>query len=413
MENRGVNQFTDAAEIIRIIEQRRNRGYGIEHFRKYMASLENPHDHLHIIHVAGTNGKGSTANDIRAILQEAGYRVGTFTSPYMITHLDRIRLNDAYISESAFVAITNTYYDSWMQWDLSMFEIDMCIACIYFLQQKADFCIFEVGLGGRLDFTNIVRPLVSVITNIGMDHMEQLGDTYEKIAGEKARIIKTGIPVITAEEKASCLQVFDTIAHEMNTSCIRMKPVVHPRIVDEHACFSYGDYTDIVLASQALYQCKNAALAIAVMQFLNTQGDIHIQEHQIRNGLKKAIWLGRFEIVSHNPVIILDGAHNVDGIHALCESLHDIPNPVIIFSVLRDKNFMQMLRELQTISDEIIVTQTHNSRALDIHELQDNQQLTIIDDVQQALMTAKKKNRPIVITGSLYFISELRAILMP
>ena len=164
-------KFQQADAVIRIIEQRKNRGYGLEHFKQYMASLGNPQNQLKSIHIAGTNGKGSTTNDIRSILQTAGYKVGSFTSPYMITHLDRIRINDQDIREDAFVDIANRYYDSWMEWDLSMFEIDMCIAVIYYLEEAVDFCVFETGLGGRLDATNILIPLVSVITNIGMDHM--------------------------------------------------------------------------------------------------------------------------------------------------------------------------------------------------------------------------------------------------
>ena len=189
-------RFQKAEDVIAIIEQRKNRGYGLDHFKQYMASLGNPQNRLRSIHVAGTNGKGSTTNDIRSILQAAGYKVGSFTSPFMITHLDRIRINDQDIREDAFLEITNRFYDSWMEWDLSMFEIDMCIAVFYYLEEQADFCVFETGLGGRKDATNILQPLVSVITNIGMDHMEFLGDTLEKIAGEKAGIVKEDIDLL-------------------------------------------------------------------------------------------------------------------------------------------------------------------------------------------------------------------------
>ena len=166
-------RFQKAEDVIAIIEQRKNRGYGLDHFKQYMVSLGNPQNRLRSIH-------------IRSILQAAGYKVGSFTSPFMITHLDRIRINNQDIREEAFLGITNRYYDSWMEWDLSMFEIDMCIAVFYYLEEQVDYCVFETGLGGRKDATNILQPLVSVITNIGMDHMEFLGDTLEKIAKEKA-----------------------------------------------------------------------------------------------------------------------------------------------------------------------------------------------------------------------------------
>ena len=153
-------RFQKAEDVIAIIEQRKNRGYGLDHFKQYMASLGNPQNRLRSIHIAGTNGKGSTTNDIRSILQAAGYKVGSFTSPFMITHLDRIRINNQDIREEAFLGITNRYYDSWMEWDLSMFEIDMCIAVFYYLEEQVDFCVFETGLGGRKDATNILQPLV-------------------------------------------------------------------------------------------------------------------------------------------------------------------------------------------------------------------------------------------------------------
>ena len=178
--------FTKAEEIIQLFEGRKNRGYGLMHFKDYMKSIGDPQKKLKSIHVAGTNGKGSTNNDIRSMLQEAGYCVGSFTSPYMITHLDRIRINDMYMDEKEFIEIANTYYESWLTWDLSMFEIDMMLACIYFERHHVDYAVFEVGLGGRKDATNILEPLISVITNIGLDHMELLGDLC-KDCGRKSR----------------------------------------------------------------------------------------------------------------------------------------------------------------------------------------------------------------------------------
>lgn len=402
-----MSQFSTADEIIEIIEKRKNRGYGLEHFRTYMSSIGNPQDQLRTIHVAGTNGKGSTTNDLRSILQEAGYQVGTFTSPYMVTHRDRMRINDIYIDEQAFIELTSRYFDDWMKWDLSMFEIDMCMACIWFLEQHVDYAIFEVGLGGRKDFTNIITPMVSVITNIGMDHMELLGDTYEKIAREKAGIIKPHVDVITAEEKAGCLAVFQTCAKAQQSICLSIQEVnnIH---MNTHITFDYREMKDIALASDARYQCRNAALAIETILYLHKKRFIHCSENHIRVGLRKATWIGRFEVISHDPLIVLDGAHNVDGIQALCYSLQDIKNPVFVFSVLKDKNFEEMITCLQTVSDSIFVCQLHNDRALDIHELRERTGLSIIDEVEVALSYAKQQLRPIIITGSLYFISEVR-----
>ena len=317
-------RFQKAEDVIAIIEQRKNRGYGLDHFKQYMASLGNPQNRLRSIHIAGTNGKGSTTNDIRSILQAAGYKVGGFTSPFMITHLDRIRINNQDIREEAFLGITNRYYDSWMEWDLSMFEIDMCIAVFYYLEEQVDFCVFETGLGGRKDATNILQPLVSVITNIGMDHMEFLGDTLEKIAKEKAGIVKEGIDLITAEDKECCLQVFQKHTASAHAQCIKIGEISNIQETADGLSFDYGNVKDVALFGKARYQCRNAALAIEVCLYLQRQGHLRLTEAQLRAGLHQAVWIGRFETISKEPLIILDGAHNADGIHALCETLKQI-----------------------------------------------------------------------------------------
>ena len=291
-------RFQKAEDVIAIIEQRKNRGYGLDHFKAYMASLGNPQDRLRSIHIAGTNGKGSTTNDIRSILQTAGYKVGSFTSPFMITHLDRIRINDQDIREDAFLAITNRFYDSWMEWDLSMFEIDMCIAVFYYLEEQVDFCVFETGLGGRKDATNILQPLVSVITNIGMDHMEFLGDTLEKIAKEKAGIVKEGIDLITAEDKECCLQVFQKHTASAHAQCIKAGEISNIQETADGLSFDYGNLKDVALYGKARYQCRNAALAIEVCLYLQRQGHIRLTEAQLRTGLHQAVWIGRFETIS-------------------------------------------------------------------------------------------------------------------
>lgn len=405
-------KFHNTEEVIGIIEQRKNRGYGLDHFKAYMESIGNPHQSLKTIHIAGTNGKGSTTNDIRSILQEAGYKVGSFTSPYLITHLDRIRMNNEFIPSEIFLDIANRYYDSWIKWDLSMFEIDMCIASIYFSEAKTDFCVFETGLGGRLDATNILRPLISVISNIGMDHMEFLGDTKEKIAKEKAGIIKDDTCVITAEETASCLGVFEETAHDHHTDCIRIQNIMNIEETEDGLCFDYGQYKALRLTGKALYQCKNAALAVETIDYLKHKNIIQVSENDIRQGLKKAVWQGRFEMIYKDPLIIIDGAHNADGIHALCENIKKMKQVIVIFSVLKDKNYEQMIEELQKVSEEIIIVPFMNERALDISCIKDHPYISFMDSYMQAIHYAIKKKQPIVITGSLYFISDVRKYLI-
>ena len=405
-------RFQKAEDVIAIIEQRKNRGYGLDHFKQYMASLGNPQNRLRSIHIAGTNGKGSTTNDIRSILQAAGYKVGSFTSPFMITHLDRIRINNQDIREEAFLGITNRYYDSWMEWDLSMFEIDMCIAVFYYLEEQVDFCVFETGLGGRKDATNILQPLVSVITNIGMDHMEFLGDTLEKIAKEKAGIVKEGIDLITAEDKECCLQVFQKHTASAPAQCIKAGEISNIQETADGLSFDYGNLKDVALYGKARYQCRNAALAIEVCLYLQRQGHIRLTEVQLRTGLHQAVWIGRFETISKEPLIILDGAHNADGIHALCETLKQMEDVQVLFSVLKDKNFEAMLQELETVCGEILVVPFYNERALDVRLLEGRKHIHLMESYERAIPHALQKVKPLVITGSLYFISDVRKYLI-
>lgn len=404
--------FQKAEDVIAIIEQRKNRGYGLDHFKQYMASLGNPQNRLRSIHIAGTNGKGSTTNDIRSILQAAGYKVGGFTSPFMITHLDRIRINNQDIREEAFLGITNRYYDSWMEWDLSMFEIDMCIAVFYYLEEQVDFCVFETGLGGRKDATNILQPLVSVITNIGMDHMEFLGDTLEKIAKEKAGIVKEGIDLITAEDKECCLQVFQKHTASAHAQCIKIGEISNIQETADGLSFDYGNVKDVALFGKARYQCRNAALAIEVCLYLQRQGHLRLTEAQLRAGLHQAVWIGRFETISKEPLIILDGAHNADGIHALCETLKQMEDVQVLFSVLKDKNFEAMLQELETVCGEILVVPFYNERALDVRLLEGRKHIHLMESYERAIPHALQKVKPLVITGSLYFISDVRKYLI-
>lgn len=396
----------EVIEIIQIIENRRNRKHGLAHFQSYMNSIGNPEKQLKSIHVAGTNGKGSTTNYIRSMLQQAGYRVGTFTSPYLITHLDRIRINDENIDEDEFLALCKQYYNSWMQWDLGMFEIDMMLACVYFKNHNVDFAIFEVGLGGRLDATNIIQPCISLITNIGMDHMELLGDTYEKIAYEKAGIIKDGVDVITTEIKKECLDVFLKQANIHQSSFYQVRI---PSYIDcnKGVHFLYKEY-DVHLHSNAVYQIANATLALETILQLKAKNMIKIDQQHILDGLFHAEWKGRFEVMQKNPVVILDGAHNSDGIKALCESLKNDTNVAILFSALKDKKFEEMLDLLETITQDITITHFENSRSMDLSALKKREHVKIIDDYHEALEEMLKKKKTIVITGSLYFISEIR-----
>lgn len=398
-----------AEEIIDIIEQRKNKGHGLDCFKAYMKEIGDPHQKLSCIHIAGTNGKGSTLNFLRSILQEEGYKVGTFSSPYLETHRDRIRINDEFISERDFARLANQYFEGWMEYDLSMFEIDMALASVYFLEQNCDICIFEVGLGGRLDLTNILHPMISVITNIGMDHMEQLGNTYTLIAQEKAGIIKDNCPLVTSEEKQACLSVFEkqcrlhhSVMHQVDTPFnITYEPT---KIV-----FSYRHLGNLTIHNGARYQLKNASCAIETLLQLQARGQIQLHEESIRKGIALAQWKGRFESVHQKPWIIVDGAHNEEGIKALAQSILPLGDVRILFAALKDKETKAMMEVLCSICKHLTVTSFPFYRAASATSLAGAFPVEIDEDFQHAILEAMKdESTPLIITGSLYFISQVR-----
>ncbi|MEG2307143.1 MAG: uracil-DNA glycosylase [Erysipelotrichaceae bacterium] len=403
--------FDNCKDAITFIEKRRNRNHGVLPLKKLMNELGDPQRDIPCIHVGGTNGKGSTLNYIRSILQCAGYRVATFTSPYLIHHQDRIRINDEDIKEEALLNLINEYYDKFIEYDLGMFEIDMLIASLYFKQEKVDYAIYEVGIGGRLDPTNLVYPLCSVVTNIGMDHMQLLGDTYPKIAFEKAGIIKEGIPFISAEKKNECLEVFDQGCLLNHTKRIELDEVKNIRKKDT-IVFDYGDLKNINLNTLAYYQIDNAICAIEVIRVINNNLLEKISDDIIKRGLKDTFWKGRFEIMSQDPCVIIDGAHNPEGMQALLQSMDSFKNIHVIFSVLKDKSYEAMIQDLCAISDDVTVCDFENERSLNGELLASHHHVSVDHNYIHAIDVGLKKEGTLLITGSLLFISMVREYFM-
>lgn len=405
-------KFNDIQTFIDYTTNRMNKGrFSLDHFKALLESLGNPQHHLKTVHIAGTNGKGSTTNYLRAILQASGLRVGTFTSPHLEVHNDRIRINDVYISDEQLLCYGNRFAEVIEENNLSMFEIDTLIAIHFFLDQDVDIALFEVGLGGRLDATNVIMPLISLITTIGFDHMDILGDTLALISMEKAGIVKEGVPLYTSEDKPECLDVFKQICIERNAKFNTIKEARNIEL--KHGIRFNYDNLSIHLNTSALYQVKNASLAIEGARYLSNYFEIN--DDDIINGLKDAQWKGRFELVSTNPHIIIDGAHNTHGISALIESAQYLPKPlVIVFSALRDKETDTMLDDLLSIADEVIVTEFEFYRAASLEMLKHGNVLAIQDN-HEAIRKgiALSLNGTCLITGSLYFISQVRQTILP
>ncbi len=397
-------------EAVEWMVRQRNQEIGFSSFQKFLSENENYLSRLKIIHVAGTNGKGSTVSMLMSCLKEAGYRVGTFTSPHLLTHEDRIRINGENIPETEFLRIFHARKELWSKYHLSMFEMDLDLASIWFDSQKTDFVILEAGMGGRNDSTNVIESsLASVIVSIGLDHMERLGDTVDKIAEEKAGIIKQNGFVICGEQKENCLHVIQKEAEQKNAEFVE---VIHGEVISQDPIsFKMNDLI-FELSEKALYQVHNASCAIETLLQLRRRDALKITDEQMIAGIKKSHWAGRFDVVDTCPLTIVDGAHNVHGIRALKESAALLKRPLIgVFACLKDKDKEEMIASLREFCDELILTEFDFYRAMQISMIDANVSCLKIQDWKQAIELARKKaeSGTVLITGSLYFISEVMA----
>ena len=383
---------------------RRNRYHGLAPLKKACEAIGSPQKSLKMIHVAGTNGKGSTVNYMRSCLNALGFRTGTFTSPHLDAHFDRIRIDDAWIEEETF----NEYLEKFMQIilenDLGMFEIDTLIAFAWFADRKVDYALIETGLGGRLDNTNIIDPLLSIITTIGFDHMAVLGSRLTQIAFEKAGIIKQGGHCIYGYVNDSCEKVIRAQANRLHAAAHRLPKY---RDTGRNEMEFHGVLYQV---KGARYQKANAAMALEAIRFLG----FDTASEEVKNAIRSSMWKGRYELLSEHPDVIVDGAHNEEGIRALCASLDDVKRPLaIVFSALSDKPGRKMASMLEGYADLLIVTNFASERASDTRQLL-SPHAKIEEDWHQAIEHAKQfaHDGTVLITGSLHFISTVREVLM-
>ena len=393
--------FTNTDDAISWITSRRNDNYSFEHFKSVVHEFGDPQDELYLIHIAGTNGKGSTVQYLCDLLMSQGFKVGTFTSPHLISHLDRIRIDNHNISDSAFLNILNENYEFFTQNEMSMFEMDYLIMCEYFRQENVDFAIIETGLGGRLDSTNVAEHTrLSIITSIGYDHMDRLGNTLEEICVEKCGIIKKGSKVLCGHLNESCIDIVKKTAEERGSEFY---------LLDEYEdlgnrTFSFHNDT-YRLSSYASYQLHNASLALNAYEIIAQDCDIKTDHEKLKEALKLSNWHCRFEIVKENPRVILDGAHNIHGVNALVESFDRFDgSKCIIFSALKRKEYRKMLEVLEKHCDKLIITGFPGSGVIDLKEFDDHD---TDEDYIHAIHEAMKTYDNVLICGSLYFMSEV------
>ncbi|WP_449537145.1 bifunctional folylpolyglutamate synthase/dihydrofolate synthase [Ferdinandcohnia sp. Marseille-Q9671] len=410
---------------------------GLSRMEWMMERLNHPEKKIKAIHVAGTNGKGSTVSYIRSILEEAGYTVGTFTSPYIETFNERISVNGTPISNDEIVSLLQKIKPLAEELEgtelggPTEFEVITAMALYYFgTNDTIDFVIMEVGLGGKLDSTNVITPLLSVITSIGFDHMNILGNTLEEIAGEKAGIIKPNVPVVSCVDQQEAIRVIRKTASEMNSPFYQVREDFK---VEGHTQKQNGEMftvrtsdkvlENIQITMKGTHQVYNASLAVMVIQLLQKNRKVNVVENDLRKGLEKTKWIGRFEEISSDPQVILDGAHNPEGVKSLVETIkaHLSGKEVhIIFSALSDKKLETMLRQLEDVAHSLTLTSFDFPRAASTEELYENssgsEKIVVVDDwkiaIQRKIKLISKPGKVLIITGSLYFISNVRQFVL-
>lgn len=407
---------------------------GLDNIRELLRLLGNPHNDLKFIHVAGTNGKGSTSSFIASILIEGGYKVGLFTSPYLEVFNERMRINNQDISDESLAKITLTVkekVDEMLERGIAHpteFEIVTAIAMQYYKEENVDFVVLEVGLGGRYDSTNVIENSVaSVITTISMDHTDILGDTIGKIAYEKAGIIKDNGFVISYPQENDAQEIIAKVAKEKNarlefvpTDNIEVKETTE---FGSKFSFEYKNtkMSDLEIGLIGQHQTQNAATALTTILSLREEGYISISDEAIRKGLKETKWSGRLEVIRRNPTFLIDGAHNIQGIQALKKTINSVFNYdklILGVAILADKDVEHMIEELVPIADKIVVTEANIFRALKAEELaakieKYNNNIIIESNIEKAVQKTfeiANENDLIVFSGSLYLIGDVRTI---
>jgi len=406
--------------------------FGLKGIRILLASIGDPHKNFRSIHVAGTNGKGSTSSMLAAILTSAGYRTGLYTSPHLISFTERIRIDGKPIPRKDVVRLTNLIKRQVADQKATYFEAVTAIAFKYFSDEKVDIAVIETGLGGRLDATNVLRPLVSVITNVSLEHTEILGNTIEKIAWEKAGIIKRGIPCVTGITSPKPLQVVRQQArknlarlHTSERILLRIKRSTLDGLVIDASVDSQR-YRDLHVSLAGKHQMMNVKTVLNTVRVLGEKTEYHIDERHIREGLMKVQELAglqaRLMVVHRQPLIIGDVAHNPDSTRHLVAALQElgIRNVFLVFGVVRDKDYKRMIQFLKPLIRSAILTAARTERARPVADLSrefSRQKINVVgreQKVSDAVYSAIRhstKQVPILITGSHYIVGEALSFL--
>lgn len=403
--------------------------FGLTQVEKILEAIGNPHEEIQSIHIGGTNGKGSTAAMMAAILRKEGYRVGLYTSPHLIRFTERIKVNGEEIEEEQVATLAEWMREkieaAGIEGSFTFFDFTTAMALLYFSRRRVDVAVLEVGLGGRLDSTNVVNPLVSIVTNIAKDHEAYLGHTLLKIAREKAGIIKKARPFITAATQQQVLGLFSNICREKGSPCFRVgKEFRYVRTGE--GSFDYEGLQrklwGIHVNLRGPHQITNAATALGAMEVLEDLS-YPVSTDAMVKGLAEVEWPGRLELVRSSPRVVLDGAHNPAGAVSLKKSLKQeftYRRLILLMGVMKDKDFESILRTLVPLADHVILSKPKIDRAAHPNLLKKSlaryqRKAEVIEDLERAIekgISMAEEEDLLCITGSLYTVGEARAHLL-
>jgi dihydrofolate synthase/folylpolyglutamate synthase len=401
--------------------------FGLSTTSNILKAFGNPHHNQRYIHIAGTNGKGSVGAMLESILMRSGFKVGFYTSPHLVRFTERFRINRELMKEKQAASLIGTIWEvTNKKSPPTFFELTTAMALIYFSRNNVDIGIIEVGMGGRLDATNVITPMVSVITNIGLEHQQFLGKTIIEIAKEKGGVIKKKVDLVTGVNQLPVVKLFESLCKKKDAPFWKVGRDVHYRRLPSGLLGYYGlrdRYKNLTLGLKGRFQHRNAALCLLALEILQGKG-ICVSEEAIRSGLADPLWPGRLEIVSLNPMIILDGAHNRSAMRSLSDSIKkdfDFKQLIVVVGIMADKEIPQILKEILPLASKIICTRPVYYRAADPNYLLEvARKLGKTSEVNFSLPAAIERARDIaderdliLITGSLFTVGEAKSYLDP
>ncbi len=414
---------------------------GLDAMEKFLARLDNPQHNLPSVHIGGTNGKGSVGATLLSILTAAGYKVGLYTSPHLSSVRERFRIGNSFISEEDFAELATEITRVLGKEQITYFEFTTTLALLWFSRQNVDLALLEVGMGGRLDATNVIKPLVSVITNVSMDHEQYLGNTLTEVAGEKAGIIKSGTPVVSGVKNETSLEVIAGRCSKIGSPLHLLgRDFSGKRCEDgtwNHRGLEKQQLTRLPLSMKGGYQVANASLALTVIECLGPH-DFQVTEQQIRIGLSQTRWPGRLEefwlndhevctersATADSRHFLLDGAHNPAGVEALRLALENeftYDRLFLVWGAMSDKDIAATLKEIVPLADHIFFTRPESERSAMPEDLLNTlpasmhnkgQAVVNVEEALELAIEGAAKNDLICIAGSLYLVGRARKILL-